>query len=362
MGLRLLNSVSKLTKSEVERIVTDDPDASVKRQAIELAMSRRWRLSKEKFDAALENSKWDWDREVRIQVEFWSLSDPDALLNSIDYFGVEGAFIYEALGRYYFDKIKDTLAEEIDTDFSGLKTKIRVRVEEEARADISAEVEAKFGSEVLESQRDRIEQQVREGVEESFQRRPDLQKFILSRFRIAAMAGIAANGGPEYLPFARRFLQDDNRELVRYSIELLARTGTQEDVASLIDIATSAWGDLALLAAKAALDRAEDPIATALEFLEASNERIVILALNRITDAPLDRVFEPVWALLRNDDYSVREAATEHLVKRISRSNLRRLPDAYARGQYYYNVVTRVDRELYAPRWVNRSALAILGN
>jgi hypothetical protein len=191
----------------------------------------------------------------------------------------------------------------------------------------------------------------------------ELEDFMLKRFRIAALSALAANPAPEHARWGRQYLATSNRELALKAIEVVRLCGDSSDVAALSSVAVGPWGEQRAAAAGAALELSQDRRETALALLETDDAEVVRLALAALEGSPFDKeLVETIWPLLRNEHPSIRNAATEHLIAELPKKQLRVLPDAYSQGQYYYNVVTLVDRALYAPGWVRQSAHRILGD
>lgn len=362
LALRLQNSSSRLRKAEVVRLVSEDPDSSVRMLAAELAIKRRWHLTSDQLGAALKDNKWEFDRELRLRVDFWALKSPAASLERLDWFDIESIFIYEALACHHFEQIKQRVISDLRDDFAQLKESSQKRLKEEFHKAATADFERRFGVEDIDARRSEIEKQVSAALERTLEKRKDARGFMLRRFRAAALSGLAQNGSEQHLPLARDFLNSDDRDLVRSSISLIKRVGNDDDVPALLSVAGTAWGDTQRLAAEAALALTVEPVETAVELLESSNSDVVRVALRALSAAPIEEVLHPIWDLLRNDHLSIRDAATDFFIKRLQRPQLQHFPNAYSRGQYYYSVVTRVDRELYAPRWLNRSISAMLGS
>lgn len=362
LAIKIQNSTSTLRKVDVAKLVTDDPDSSVRTLAAELAIKRHWRLTSDQLAAALKDNKWEFDRVVSLHVDFWALEEPESSLEKLDWFDVQSVYIYEALARKHFDAVEHRIDSDLESDFAELKARSRERLEKSFREATTSDFERRFGSESLEEKQPEIEKHISAALEKAIEQREDVQEFILKRFRIAALAGLAENGTTRHLPLARRFLNSDERDLVRSSIELIERVGDDGDVPILLSIATNAWGDIQKRAADAALTLATEPVETALELLESTNPDVVRTALDALSDVPMEDALQPVWDLLRNDHLSIRDAATDYFIKRLQSDQLRYFPTAYSKGQYYYSVVARVDRELYAPGWLRRGIRAILGS
>jgi hypothetical protein len=82
------------------------------------------------------------------------------------------------------------------------------------------------------------------------------------------------------------------------------------------------------------------------------------LGIEVMEGAESEQSTEALLPLLDDNSDSIRAAAIDQLSKQMKPKGKRTMIDAYSRGGYYfYNVITRLDRGLYAPGWL-RTAVA----
>ena len=362
LGLRLLDATSTLRKADVIEMIESDGESGVRVLAAELAVKRRWRLSQDQFDKAVKDAPWSFDRQ-QLGVRFTALRPVSELTESLAWFRNTSYWIYEALGRHHFALIEGRVATDLESDFAELREDDRRGYAEILRVEVEEEFEEKFNAIPSEDSKKRIEQMVENSLKKYLDDWSKLDDFMLRRFRIAALSALTANPAPEHARWGRQFLTASNRELTLKAIEVLRLCGSKKDVAALSSVVAGPWGEQRTAAASAALELSEDRRKTALAFLEVDDAEVVGLALAALHDYPFDKeLVEAIWPLLRHEHPSIRDAATEHLIVELPRKQLRTLPTVYSRGQYFYNVVTLVNRELYAPGWVRRSVRRILGD
>jgi hypothetical protein len=362
LSLRLLDATSTLRKTDVIDVIEGDEEGLVRILAAELAVKRRWRLSRDQFEKALKDAPWSFDRQ-QLGVRFTALRPAAELTESLAWFRNTSYWIYEALGRHHFALIKDRIATDLETDFARLREEDRRGFVEIVKVEVEADFKRKFKSAPPEESSERIEQMVQASLKKYLESWSELDDFMLKRFRIAVLSALAANPAPEHARWGRQYLKASNRELALKAIEVVRLCGDPDDVAALSSVVAGPRGEQRPAAAAAALELSEDRRETALAFLETDDAEVVRLALAALQGSPFDKeMVEAIWPLLRNEHQSIRNAATEHLIAELPKKQLRVLPDAYSQGQYYYNVVTLVDRALYAPGWVRQSARRILGD
>lgn len=360
LGLRLLDARSTLRKSDVLEMIENDEEGEVRVLAAELAIKRRWRLSQDQFEKAVRDAPWTFDRH-RLGVRFTSLRPAAELTKSLVWYRNTSYWIYEALGRHHFALIADRIATDLGSDFAELREADRHGYVEMVKGEVEAEFERKFEQKPSEENSERIEGMVQASLKTYLEGWAKLDDFILKRFRVAALSALAANPAPEHARWGRQYLSDDNREIASQAVEIIRLCGGPEDVEALRERASNAWRGLREEAARAALHLSEDSRATALGMLGIDDDEVVRQALEALRGSTFDREqVEAIWGLLRDEHPSIREAATEYLIAELPRKQLRGLSDPYSRGQYYYNVVTLIDRALYAPGWVRQSARKIL--
>jgi hypothetical protein len=362
LALRALNAISRLRKADLEAAIAEDSDGSVTFLAAELAVRRRWRLSMEQFEQATAKPPLRADRNG-LGVRYMAMRPAAELQKSLSWYGGQGYWAYEALGRNHFDLIEPRIESDLDSDFSDLREENLQAYAEEVRIGVEEEFATPVPKPLSDQIRVKAKSAVDKAVAEHLKNWAGLEDFIRRRYRSAALATLSANPSPRFARFGRLYLADPDREVALQAISILRGSGGPEDVAALKELSGSIWSDVAAAAAEAALFLSEDPRTTALALLAGEVHAVVEAALTTLGNGELYRdEFEAVWPLTRSEQISIREAATRHLVRRCDPDVLARLIDIYTKGRYFYSVVARIDRELYAPSWVRQSADSILSD
>jgi hypothetical protein len=361
LALRALNASSRLRKADLEAVIAEDPEGSVKFLAAELALRRRWRLSPEQFEMAMADPPIRGDRH-RLGVSFAARRPLAELQAGLGWYGGQGYWAYEALGREHFELLEPRIESDLDSGFAELREGDLRDYAETVRRNVEAKLPAPVSEELRESVRVETERAVAAALERHTSNWEGLEDFIGRRFRAAALAVLAANPAPRFARFGRLYLDDPDREVASLAIRILRGSGGPEDVTALQARCGSAWGSIGAEAAEAALALSTDRRATALALLEVAERGVVEAALSGLGEGEPDRdEFAAIWPLLGSDELAIREAATRHLIGRCERGLLVRVLGAYSMDQYFYSVMARIDRELYAPGWVRQSARRILG-
>lgn len=91
--------------------------------------------------------------------------------------------------------------------------------------------------------------------------------------------------------------------------------------------------------------------------VENDDDSLRRLGIEVMEGAEREQSIEILLPLLNDNSDSIRAAAIDQLSKHMRPKGKRTMIDAYSRGSYYfYNVVTRLDRGLYAPGWLRTAA------
>jgi Predicted nucleotide-binding protein containing TIR-like domain len=361
LALRALHASSRLRKADVEAAIEGDSEGAVRFLAADLAIKRRWSLNDEQFDQAIKDAPWSVDRN-RLAVRFFGLRSAEEMLQGLSWYSTRGSWIYEALGRWHFDRIQPQIEADLKSNFGRLRESDNQTFTASLRAEVVQKFERRYGAPLDETRQAEVERQVDAALEKRNEDWAEVEDFILRRFRIAALSALAANPSPGFAHIGRQHLGDSDREAVSLAVKILRRCGSEKDVAALISLCASSWGELRVEAALAALDLAGNRRDVALELLAVEDAAVVQIALQGLGAPGLDHeIIEATLPLLNSEHLSIREVTAGFLITHLARGQLTRLLDIYAEGHYYYSVMARIDRELYAPGWVKQSASAIFG-
>ena len=71
-----------------------------------------------------------------------------------------------------------------------------------------------------------------------------LDDFILRNFTIAALAGIALNGGSSSIVYGRQYLNHEDRAVKLEALKIVERFGDNSDVQTLVDLTKDSYGEV----------------------------------------------------------------------------------------------------------------------
>jgi HEAT repeat protein len=254
---------------------------------------------------------------------FFRSQDAGTVLKAVDWFSVHGALAYESLATDHYDAVRDILRPDLDTGFA------RVR-----QGSIEA-IRSKLG--------DDFANRTIVGFSK-------LEDFIRSQFVEAALSGLVANGEPSDIRFGRQYLGNDRQSIKLEAVRIVSKFGTEEDVASLLEIWRDSWGDARDEAGSAALRLSKQPFEVARELIRSSHQSAVREAFDWLYGQDSAEVMDLFAELLGSESATDRERALYFFSKRLDKKSLTNtLQGQFDKGTYYYNVVTWLDRLLYAP-------------
>jgi hypothetical protein len=166
------------------------------------------------------------------------------------------------------------------------------------------------------------------------------------------LSGVALNANPEDASLARRFLSNAEVpiQIATSAITILSKFGTPADVDILLATAEKTYGDTRVLAVETALQVAPNAfdVASKLVVHESSGVR---KAAAKVLLTQEWKISEAIARdLMTNEKDEIRVLGVALYSLNTNDLGLSAVLDEYlARGTYYYNVVTWLDRLLYAP-------------
>jgi hypothetical protein len=256
----------------------------------------------------------------------------EQLRQRIDWFNVENSAAYEVLATDHWEEMKD----EIRADLSDGFERIRKPSLERYAQSVSQQIGLADLPAIKKAALEAIEKQLAGNID-AFSRR---------QFAAAALAGIARHGSGEDAASVRPFLKDSlDRET---AVRALARIGNQEDVPALLRVATEAYGNAKLEAAKVVLRLSDSSEEVIQSLFQSKDVDLVRLALNALRESASEALPSTLMTLLNDENNSTRVLAARFLAKLVNPDQLLEVLDTYVgQSQYYYNVVVAFDRDLY---------------
>jgi hypothetical protein len=176
----------------------------------------------------------------------------------------------------------------------------------------------------------------------------EFKSFLTERFTAGALGALALEPTTEDVVVARRFL--NNGPFRSAALRIVASKGTAMDVETLIDIARSTYGGDRKLALDGVLRLSGDRLETARSLVALEGRDMQLATLSLLRDQPDEDTLPFLEEFLSHEDGDLRVAAVGQLWKRVDRRRLEDMLRKYTdQGSYFYNVVTWLDRLIYAP-------------
>jgi HEAT repeat protein len=254
---------------------------------------------------------------------FFGSQDASTVLKAVDWFNVNSPLAYESLATDHYAAVRDDLRSDLENGF--------VRIKQQS----------------IEEARSKLGEDYAEKAAKVFSKYED---FIQSQFTEAALSGLVANGESADIRFGRQYLANDRQSIKLKAVRIVSKFGTEEDVPSLLEIWRDSWGDARDEAGSAALRLSKQPFEVAQEFIRSTHERAVREAFDWLYGQDSAEVMDLFAELLESESATDREKALYFFSKRLDEKSLSALLEGqFDKGTYYYNVVTWLDRLLYAP-------------
>lgn len=270
-----------------------------------------------------------------IIVTFFETQTTAYLLSAVDWFSLEGPLAYQALAQDRFDAISSDLRADLRSGFRRVKQESFSRVEKEAGPKAATRLAEQF---------------------------EELDEFVRSRFTRAAVFGLAKNAQPGDAELVRPYLAHGDKGLRDAAVAVIAKTGNSDDVAALTKIAAEPYGDAQAEAAAGALKLSGSALGVARELLVSSSHESAKVAFRWMLTHDSSEVRKIFEDLLDDKEETNRLRALQYLSKHLQAQGLEELLKDYMnRATYYYNVVTWLDRLLYAPAPLKRKFVSDLG-
>jgi hypothetical protein len=235
---------------------------------------------------------------------------PEEILTSLDTYNSDNEVAYRYLAINHFELIESRIRPDLDSEFSNL---------------------------------------VSELGQKGWPR--DTVDFVKARMIGAALAGLAEHGNESDLKYAREFLGKTNLNMADpEAVKLLVKYGDTTDVERLLEVASTSGSGTQRLAFECALSLSDDKIAVLEIMLREGDGKSAGKAAEELWVLDQARVREISRAMLGKDDVNKRLRGLAVLIKFCEKVELEALLDEYmATSPHYYNVVTWLDKTLYAP-------------
>ena len=258
-----------------------------------------------------------------IIVAFYSSQSVEATLSVVDWYSIDGLLAYKALALNHFGSVESTIGEDVANGFKRIRQDALKRSEEAGGPQAAKELESRFQK---------------------------YDSFFESQFREAALLGIAKNGLSGAAEIAKPFLSQDSFGLLHAAVKVVCNFGDSGFRDDLLRIAKSTYGDLKEDAARGAIKLSPKPLETATDLLKSDSKDLSNLALSWLLSQENAKLAVGLKEFLHDSDAEFRLSSLLWLSKRLARNELEAALASYLSNEtYYYDVVTWLDRLLYAP-------------
>lgn len=358
LSIEALDRSSRLRRADVLTVIDSDLPARERVKAFRTALKRGWSLTSSHLKLATEGEGLLFGEVDELKVQFHASRPKADLLKDLGWIDGSSWAVYAGLGLAYFDEFADQIREDLDSDFQARREKYRAEVVAAIRSDVEQKI--RILSKGQQPNAELIEAGTRKGVEEFFQDFDSLESFTIKRFQVAALRALATHGSDADADYGRRLIAAGDRDLTRECVRLLARVGQPEDSNALVEAAKSLRQDDSVRAAEAAMAVSGDSLETISALIGTGEPRLIKVAVTGLDGISGEKATQVIFPLLRSEVAGIRRAAVDHLTRRLDVQQQSRLIDLYIEhgGYYYYNVIVRLDRRLYAPRWLRVAAEA----
>ena len=278
-------------------------------------------------------------RETNINALAWALSTygvssddfipillekrtPEDLLSQIDFYEVSGAEAYEILAKKHFQFLKGRIRLDLDSEFETLKSESENKWIE------------KYGD---------VGKTISKGL------KPEVINFCRGRYILAALAGLSIHGKKEDVKYAREYLSNKKYEGDKFgALKIILRFGDKSDIEMLNKIALNSYGETKRIAIEALFKFSEDRDSR-LALIINKDETIYKTSLQMLIKYDLPYKIEIAKILLKSEIEDRRLDGLSILISSLNEIELEKFLDDYlSQGTYYYNVVTWLDKCLYA--------------
>lgn len=262
----------------------------------------------------------DQDRYRRLSKE-----DSTELQGQLLFYSIEGPVIYRILAeRGEISRI--SVREDISTKFARLAQQ---SIERNAKR-VGANRAAEF---------DRSMEKHRE--------------FLIRLFTEEAFMYLAERPVEDDIQLARDFLS--NNDIGQSAVRIICSVGNETDVSSLIKIANSAYGTERKLALDGIQKLGSDKLSSGKSLLGASAIELRRVGLALLASVSNNDVLPILEEMLSDASEKIRLASVSALRSRLDHAGMEQLLARYVSAEtYYYNVVTWLDRLIYAAPQVRK--------
>ena len=248
---------------------------------------------------------------------------PEDLLSQIHFYEISGVEAYKIMAKKHFRFLKERIRLDLDSEFETLKSESENKW---------IEIYGDFGKTLSKKLN-----------------KPEVINFYRGRYILAALAGLSIHGKKEDVKYAREYLSNkkyegDNLE----ALKIILHFGDKSDIEMLNKIALNSYGETKRIVIEALFKFSEDR-ESRLALIINKDETIYKTSLQMLLKYNLPYKIEIAEILLKSEIEDRRLDGLAILLYYLNETELEKFLDDYLKQDtYYYNVVTWLDKCLYA--------------
>lgn len=274
--------------------------------------------------------------------------DTQSLRDSIDWLNIGTASAYQVLAQERWDEFRDAVRRDLRDHFKTFADESRARITAHLGVEVMEAIQA--GGKTLMTVGDGRPEPIDPKLVEQINDFLAGSDWNDRRFALAALAGIARNGEAEDAPLTRPWLDSEDREVREAAALALARVGTDADVGKLLELSELEGANVF---GRAALRLSPGPSGAALALLDSSRAAAALVGARHLYSHASDLSDETLELLLHHTSGDVRRVGVACALTCCDDGDLEDLMDRYtSAGRYYYNVISWLDRAVFAPSYL----------
>ena len=328
---------AKLLSKDICKELFKDPDMLVKKEGvlglidlgekIDMDFIRKIFPAPKELNSTPEQTAWILSRAEVKSDDFipilFEKRTPEDLLSQIDFYEINGVEAYKILAKKHFQFLKGRIRLDLDSEFETLKSESENKWIE------------KYGD-------------VGKTISKSLNK-PELINFYRGRYILAALAGLSIHGKKEDVKYAREYLSNKKYEGDKFeALKIILHFGDKLDIEMLNKIALNSYGETKRIAIEALFKFSEDRDSR-LALIINKDETIYKTSLQMLLKYDLPYKIEIAEILLKSEIEDRRLDGLAILLNYLNETELEKYLDDYLKQDtYYYNIVTWLDKCLYA--------------
>ena len=329
---------AKLLSIDICKELLKDPDAVVRKEGvlglidldekIDMDFIRKIFPVPKELDSTPEQYAWILSRDEVKSDDFIPILlekfTPEKLLAEIDFYEIKGIEAYKILAVKHFRFLKERIRADLDSEFETLKSESENKW---------IEIDGDFGKK----------------LSKEINSKPEVINFYRERYILAALAGLSIHGKKEDVKYAREYLSNKKYEEDNFeALKIILHFGDKSDIEMLDKIALNSYEKTKMIAIEALFKFSEDRDSR-LALIINKDETIYKTSLQMLLKYDLPYKIEIARILLKSEIEDRRLDGLAILLHYLNETELEKFLDEYLKQDtYYYNVVTWLDKCLYA--------------